>query len=135
MIICARFVWKAAQTNVLLHKVAFVPELCHGLEQQGSAAHPQQTRRVIRVGKHASCTQNPACLRKLEHRDPANRRLMTPLTSFVTVRQFLRDPLDGFGSDFGAEVSVKRGWSSSLYGETAFKIHVYKNILQVCVCT
>lgn len=44
----------------------------------------------------------------LEHRDPANRSPMAPpLTSFVTVAQFLGDPLDGFSSDFGAEVSVK----------------------------
>lgn len=120
--------------NVLLHKVCFVPELCHRLEHQGSAAHPQQTRRVIRVGKHSSCTQKPASVRKLEHRDPANRRLMSLLTSFVTVCQLLRDPLDRFGRDFGAEVSVKRRRSASLWGETAFKTHVFnKNILQVCL--
>lgn len=38
----------------------------------------------------------------------AGGRRTPPLTSFVTVGQFLRDPLDGFGSDFGAEVPVKR---------------------------
>lgn len=119
--------------KVLLHKVGFVPELCHGLEHQGPAAHPQQTCRVVRVGKHSSCTQKPASVRELEHWDLANRCLMAPLTSFVTVCQFLRDPLDGFGSDFSAEVSIKRWWSSSLWGETTFKIGVYKNILQVCV--
>lgn len=31
----------------------------------------------------------------------------TPLTAFVAVGQFLGDPLDGFGSDLGAEVPVE----------------------------
>lgn len=36
------------------------------------------------------------------------RGAATPLTALVTVGQFLGDPLDGFGSDLGAEVPVKR---------------------------
>lgn len=35
------------------------------------------------------------------------QRAATPLTAFVAVGQFLGDPLDGFGSNLGAEVPVE----------------------------
>lgn len=38
----------------------------------------------------------------------AAQHTATPLTAFVAVGQFLRDPLDGFGSNLGAEVPVER---------------------------
>lgn len=40
---------------VVLHEISLILQLYDGLENQSSAPHPQQTRRILCVRKHTSC--------------------------------------------------------------------------------
>lgn len=52
-------------------------------------------------------------------------------TSFVTVLHRPGDPLDGFGRDFGAEVSVKGRRSSSLSGDGRIRLLKKQQLMDI----